>query len=89
MDRGKNLGNTSLGKIIKERVERRPLEEKVRWSSQNWKEESTGDIKKPISFFFFFFLRGDAVGCLNAVVAPRIMTTDQFRNNGIVRLSNF
>ena len=53
MDRGKNLGNTSLGKIIKERVERRPLEEKVRWSSQNWKEESMGDIKKPISFFFF------------------------------------
>ena len=66
VDRGKNLGNTSLGKIIKGRVERRPLKEKVRWSSQNWKEESMGDFKKPI-----FFWGGHAVGYLNAVAAPR------------------
>lgn len=50
MDRGKNLGNTSLGKIIKGGVGRRPLKEKVRLNSQNWKEESMGDFKKPIFF---------------------------------------
>ena len=38
----------------------------------------------------FFFGGGvDAVGYLNAVAAPRIMTTDWFRNNGIERVSNF